>query len=93
MRRVVRLLRGTLVVSVVGATISACDSSSEPNSMVVAHDVRVVVPAGTNFTRARRRRHGRPRRSFPWWYWVTRLFEEMVSLSNRRKNVFPFDLV
>ena len=50
MRRVVRLLRGALVLAVVGATLSACGSSSGSSSIAVTHKVTVVVPAGANFT-------------------------------------------
>lgn len=50
MGRVGRLLRGVVVVGVVGVTLSACGSSSSPSSVVVGHGVTVVVPAGASFT-------------------------------------------
>jgi hypothetical protein len=48
--RVWRVLRGAVVLAVVGATFSACGSSSSPNSVALGHSVTVVVPAGANFT-------------------------------------------
>jgi hypothetical protein len=44
------VLLGAVVVAVVGATLSACGSSSAPSSVTLGHGVTVVVPAGANFT-------------------------------------------
>lgn len=50
MRRVWRLLRGALALVMIGATLSACGSSSASSSVSLGHGVTVVVPAGANFT-------------------------------------------